>query len=157
MDFVTRSMPSFELPPLPDERLLLDQGSCKLKKRSIGRWKPACAKRGIHSVWRASWVQFVRTSTASTLTGSDESATGSGGKTVGSGRARRFEIIFRPDTDEAPISLKSVVDANQATMMFHAQVQRLMREGTPGELVIMNHHDRQGSHEVAAVLRQPLS
>ena len=75
---------------------------------------------------------------------------------MGTGRARRFEIIFRPDTDEAPIPLESVVDANQATMMFHAQVQRLMREGTPGELVIMNHHDRQGPHEGAAVLRQPV-
>ena len=75
---------------------------------------------------------------------------------MGTGRARRFEIIFRPDTDEALIPLELVVDANQATMMFHAQVQRLMREGTPGELVIMNHHDRQGPHEGAAVLRQPV-
>ncbi len=73
-----------------------------------------------------------------------------------SGRVRRFEIIFRPDTDEAPIPLESVGDADQATMAFHAQVQRLMREGTPGELVIMNHHGNQGSHEGSAVLRQPL-
>ena len=73
-----------------------------------------------------------------------------------SGRARRFEIIFRPDSDEAPIPLESAVDANQATIVFHAQVQRLMREGTPGELVIMNHHDRQSSSEGNAVLRQPL-
>jgi len=72
---------------------------------------------------------------------------------VGSGRARRFEIIFRPDTDEAPIPLESAVDANEATMVFHAQVQRLMREGVPGELVI---NDRQGPHEGAAVLRQPV-
>jgi hypothetical protein len=75
---------------------------------------------------------------------------------VPSSRVRRFEIIFRPDTDEAPIPLESVVDANQATMAFHAQVQRLMREGTPGELVIMNHLGTQGSHYENAVLRQPL-
>ena len=76
---------------------------------------------------------------------------------MGSGRARRFEIIFRPDTDEAPIPLESVVDANQATMAFHAQVQRLMREGTPGELVIMNRPgNKQDSVEGSAVLRQPL-
>jgi hypothetical protein len=75
---------------------------------------------------------------------------------VQSGRVRRFEIIFRPDSDEAPIPLESVVDADQATMAFHAQVQRLMREGTPGELVIMNHPGNQGSHEGNAVLRQPL-
>ncbi len=67
-----------------------------------------------------------------------------------------FEIVFRPDTDEAPIPLESVGDANQATMAFHAQVQRLMREGTPGELVIMNHYGNQGSLEGSAVLRQPL-
>ena len=73
-----------------------------------------------------------------------------------SSRVRRFEIVFRPDSDEAPVPLESVGDANQATMLFHAQVQRLMREGTPGELVIMNHHGDSGSHEGSAVLRQPL-
>jgi hypothetical protein len=82
---------------------------------------------------------------------SDEAGAGSGGEIVRSGRARRFEIIFRPDTDEAPIALESVVDANQATMAFHAQVQRLMREGTPGEIVIMNLYGNQGSHEGCAV------
>jgi hypothetical protein len=75
---------------------------------------------------------------------------------VQSGRARIFEIVFRPDSDEAPIPLESVGDANQATMAFHAQAQRLMREGTPGELVIMNRHDNQDSLEGSAVLRQPL-
>jgi hypothetical protein len=88
--------------------------------------------------------------------GNADTGAGSGGQTVRSGRARKFEIIFRPDTDEAPIPLESVGDANQATMVFHAQVQRLMREGTPGEVVIMNHNDRQGSAEGSAVLRQPL-
>ena len=73
-----------------------------------------------------------------------------------SGRSRTFEIVFRPDTDEAPISLESAVDADQATMAFHAQFRRLMREGTPGELVIMNHHERRGFAEGNAVLRQPL-
>ena len=72
------------------------------------------------------------------------------------GRARRFEIVFCPDSDEAPIPLESAVDANQATMVFHAEFQRLMGEGTAGELVIMNSHDRQGSSEGNAVLRQPL-
>jgi hypothetical protein len=75
---------------------------------------------------------------------------------VRSGRVRRFEIVFRPDSDDAPIPLESVFDANQATMAFHAQVQRLMREGTPGELVIMNHYGNQGSLEGSAVLRLPL-
>jgi hypothetical protein len=76
--------------------------------------------------------------------------------TVRSGRARIFEIVFRPDTDDAPIPLESVSDADQATMVFHAQEQRLKHEGTPGELVIMNHHGNQGSLEGRAVLRQPV-
>jgi hypothetical protein len=75
---------------------------------------------------------------------------------VPSGRTRSFEIVFLPDTDEPPIPLESVGDADQATMAFHTQVQRLMREGTPGELVIVNRHGNQGSHEGSAVLRQPL-
>ena len=75
---------------------------------------------------------------------------------MGSGRVRTFEIIFRPDTDQGPIPLESAADANQATMVFHAQFRRLMREGTPGELVIVNHHDRRDSSEGIAVLRQPL-
>ena len=73
-----------------------------------------------------------------------------------SGRVRRFEIVFRPDSDEAPVPLESAGDANQATMAFHAQVQRLMREGTPGELVIMNSNGNQASPEGSAILRQPL-
>ena len=36
------------------------------------------------------------------------------------------------------------------------QAQRLMREGTPGELVIMNHHGSHDAHDGNAVLRQPL-
>ena len=75
---------------------------------------------------------------------------------MGSGRERSFEIVFHPDTDESPIPLESVSDADQATMAFHAQVQRLMREGTPGELMIMNRHGNQGSSEGNALLRQPL-
>jgi len=87
---------------------------------------------------------------------SDESGAESRGEVVHSGRIRRFEIIFRPDTGEAPIPLESVADANQATMAFHSQAQRLMRAGIPGELVIVNHHGNQGSREGNAVLRQPL-
>jgi hypothetical protein len=75
---------------------------------------------------------------------------------VESDRVRTFEIVFRPDTDEGPIPLESVVDVDQATMLFHAQFQRLTRAGTPGELVLMNNHDGQGVSEGNAVLRQPL-
>ena len=73
-----------------------------------------------------------------------------------SGRARSFEIVFLPDTNEAPIPLESAGDADQATMAFHEQVQRLMREGTSGELVIVNRHGKQDSLQGIPVLRQPL-
>ena len=73
-----------------------------------------------------------------------------------SGRARTYEIIFRPDADEVPVPLESAVDANQATMIFHSQFQRLMREGTSGELVILNGHDICGAPDGNALLRQPL-
>jgi hypothetical protein len=75
---------------------------------------------------------------------------------VRSARVRSFEIVFRPDADDAPIPLESASDADQATLAFHAQVQRLMREGVPGELVIVNCHGNHGSSEGSAVLRQPL-
>ena len=75
---------------------------------------------------------------------------------MGSGRVPKFVIVFRPDTDEGPIPLESVVDANQATILFHAQFQRLMREGTSGELVLMNNQDCQGAPQGTPILRQPL-
>jgi hypothetical protein len=87
---------------------------------------------------------------------SDESGAESRGEVVHSGRIRRFEIIFRPDAGEVPIPLESVADANQATIAFHSQAQRLMRAGTPGELIIVNHHGNQDPREGNAVLRQPL-
>jgi hypothetical protein len=80
----------------------------------------------------------LRTGIVSTRIASVVAGSGSGGETVPSCRVPKFEIVFRPDTDEGPISLESVVDANQATILFHAQFQRLMREGTSGELVLMN-------------------
>ena len=74
-------------------------------------------------------------------------------RTAGCGDSRSFFVLTRT---KARVPLESAGDANQATMVFHAQVQRLMREGTPGELVLVNHNDRQGSSEGCVVLRQPL-
>ena len=61
-----------------------------------------------------------------------------------SGRARKFEIIFRPDTDEAPIPLSRSATPIKRRWCFTRPGAATMREGTPGEVVIMNHHDRQG-------------
>lgn len=49
-----------------------------------------------------------------------------------------YEIALRTDTDETAITLESVSNADEATLAFHMQLQRLKREGTVGELVLLN-------------------
>ena len=52
--------------------------------------------------------------------------------------SKSYDIVLRSDPDAAPISLESVSDANEATLAFHIQMQRLACEGTTGELVLLN-------------------
>ena len=67
-----------------------------------------------------------------------------------------YEIVLRADTDEAPISLDSVSDANEATLALHVQLQRLKREGTAGELVLLNRKADHPHLDGNPVLRLPL-
>ncbi len=69
---------------------------------------------------------------------------------------KSYEIVLRPGTDEAPIPLESVHDANEATLAFHMQLQRLKREGTTGELVLLNGDGHNESFAGGALLRLPL-
>ncbi len=69
---------------------------------------------------------------------------------------KSYEIVLRPNTDEAPIPLESVHDANAATLAFHMQLQRLKREGTTGELVLLNRDGHNQLFDGGAVLRLPL-
>ena len=69
---------------------------------------------------------------------------------------KSYEIVLRPDTDEAPIPLESAHDANEATLAFHTQLQRLKREGTRGELLLLNSEGHNQPLAGGAVLRLPL-
>ena len=65
--------------------------------------------------------------------------------------SKSFDVVLRSDSDEAPIPLESVGDANEATLAFHLQLQRLACEGTTGELVLLNrngHDQRLGESPV---------
>jgi hypothetical protein len=63
----------------------------------------------------------------------------------------RFEIVWQPSPAEAPIVLRSAVDANAATMAFHEELVRLRSQEATGEL-FMRSGDRAGH----SLVRQPL-
>jgi hypothetical protein len=63
-----------------------------------------------------------------------------------------FEIVLMSPAEEKPVPLRSTNDPNKATLVFHAELQRLKQERARGELVVM----QQGG-EGNALLRQPLS
>jgi hypothetical protein len=66
---------------------------------------------------------------------------------------KSFDIVLRSDSAEAPIPLESVSDANEATLAFHMQLQRLTCEGTTGELVLFNRNANDRRLEEGPVLR----
>ena len=66
---------------------------------------------------------------------------------------KSFDIVLRSDSDEAPIALESVSDANEATLAFHLQLQRLACEGTTGELVLLNRNGNDRRLGESPVLR----
>jgi hypothetical protein len=70
--------------------------------------------------------------------------------------SKSYEIVLRTAADEAPIPLESVRDANEATLAFHMQLQRLKREGTTGELVLLNSDGHNQPFAEGALLRLPL-
>jgi hypothetical protein len=63
----------------------------------------------------------------------------------------RFEIVWQPSPAEAPIVLRSAVDANEATMAFHEEFARLRSQEATGELSM-----RKGDRARHSLLRQPL-
>jgi hypothetical protein len=66
--------------------------------------------------------------------------------------SQTFEIVLLPPAEEKPIPLRSTSDPNKATMVFHAELQRLKQEHARGELIVL----QQGA-DGGALLRQPLS
>jgi hypothetical protein len=63
-----------------------------------------------------------------------------------------FEIVLLPPAEEKPVPLRSTNDPNKATMVFHAELQRLRQEHAQGELVVL-----QAGDEGNTLLRQPLT
>jgi hypothetical protein len=63
----------------------------------------------------------------------------------------RFEIVWQPSPAEAPIVLRSAVDADDATMAFHEELARLRIQEATGELVM-----RKGDRARLPLFRQPL-
>jgi hypothetical protein len=63
----------------------------------------------------------------------------------------RFEIVWQPSPAEAPIVLRSAVDANEATMAFHEELVCLRSQEATGELFI-----RKGDRARHSLVRQPL-
>ena len=63
----------------------------------------------------------------------------------------RFEIVWQPSPAEAPIVLRSTVDADEATMAFHEELARLRTQEATGELFM-----RKGDRVRPPLFRQPL-
>ena len=64
----------------------------------------------------------------------------------------RFEIVWKPSPAEAPIVLRSAVDANDATMAFHEELVSLKRQQATGELFMRSGDGGAGR----PLFRQPL-
>lgn len=48
----------------------------------------------------------------------------------------RFEIIFTPPAGGAPVVVHSALNADEATLLFAVELQRLLTERATGELAI---------------------
>lgn len=63
-----------------------------------------------------------------------------------------FEIVLLPPEEEKPVPLRTTNDPNKATMVFHAELQRLRQEHAQGVLLVV-----QAGDEGNTLLRQPLA
>jgi hypothetical protein len=48
----------------------------------------------------------------------------------------RYEIIFIPNADDAPVVVHSSLNADEATLLFAVELQRLLADRARGELAI---------------------
>jgi hypothetical protein len=63
-----------------------------------------------------------------------------------------FEIVWQISPEAAPVVLRSVPDANAATIAFGEELRRLRGHAAPGELLV-----RRGEDTHPPRLRQPLT
>ncbi len=67
------------------------------------------------------------------------------------GRLHPFAVVLRGAGEREPVALHTVADANQATLAFHAQLQRLTEQQIAGDLLLVQHEE-----VPRTLLRQPL-
>jgi hypothetical protein len=64
----------------------------------------------------------------------------------------RFNVVLATDDPVAAVVLHSAPTADEATIAFHQERQRLIQDVVRGELLVVHHHD-----ETRMLLREPLS
>jgi len=67
----------------------------------------------------------------------------------------RFEIVFVPPADGAPVVVQSTLNPDEATVLFSAELQRLLSDRATGELVIRRKLGNNGDPDV--ILRQQVA
>ena len=68
-----------------------------------------------------------------------------------------FEVVWHASPADAPVVLRSTVDANEATIAFIEELARLRRQEAPGDLLVRKGIDRKGTPAQPPLLRQPLN
>ena len=66
-------------------------------------------------------------------------------------RPHPFAVVLQGAQARKPEVLHTIGDANQATLAFHAQLQRLTEKQIAGDLLLVQHEERPRT-----LLRQPL-
>lgn len=64
----------------------------------------------------------------------------------------RFDIVFMPPADGAPVVVHSALSADEATVLFTLELQRLLADRIDGELAILRKTSNKASPNV--ILRQ---
>lgn len=67
----------------------------------------------------------------------------------------RYDIIFLPPTDGLPVVVHAALNADEATVLFAEEVQRLLADRTGGELAIRRTTSHNGTPEV--IVRQQVA
>jgi hypothetical protein len=72
------------------------------------------------------------------------------------GRVRRskprYEIIYLPPADSAPVVVHSTLNADEATLLFATELQRLLSDRAKGELAI--HRKASSNAKPDVIVRQ---
>jgi hypothetical protein len=67
----------------------------------------------------------------------------------------RYEIVFKPSVEDPPVTVHASLTANEATVLFAAELQRLMSGRANGELEIRR--KAAPSTKPAVVIRQTVA